>query len=210
MNHPYRDWVRSKLDCSVGAGSLSRNIEVAVLNWAVREVKTIWRETASWENPVFRRIYKQKAIALAMELSRAPMAVPELTVQDDRVILKIVYVPQLVHRLRKKQLDVKKIAAYPADVLWPDGPYAKAVFKNRAKDLMLEKLRASEEDYDGQFKCGKCKSVKTTYYQMQTRSADEPMVRTPLCYLVYTLLLTFLSFQTTYVTCKGCGNRWKC
>ena len=39
------------------------------------------------------------------------------------------------------------------------------------------------------FKCGKCKQRKTTYYQMQTRSADEPM--------------------TTFVTCVHCGNRWK-
>jgi transcription elongation factor S-II len=54
----------------------------------------------------------------------------------------------------------------------------------------MEAHRAKQEDYVGQFKCGKCKSVKTTYYQMQTRSADEPM--------------------TTFVTCMGCGNRWKC
>lgn len=40
-----------------------------------------------------------------------------------------------------------------------------------------------------QFQCGKCKQRKTTYFQMQTRSADEPM--------------------TTFVTCVNCGNRWK-
>lgn len=40
-----------------------------------------------------------------------------------------------------------------------------------------------------QFKCGRCGSRKTTYCQMQTRSADEPM--------------------TTYVTCTNCNNRWK-
>mmetsp|Transcript_11451 Transcript_11451/g.41914 ORF Transcript_11451/g.41914 Transcript_11451/m.41914 type:complete len:299 (+) Transcript_11451:209-1105(+) len=40
-----------------------------------------------------------------------------------------------------------------------------------------------------QFKCGKCKQRKCTYFQMQTRSADEPM--------------------TTFVTCTVCGNRWK-
>ncbi|MCL7043845.1 hypothetical protein MKW94_023189 [Papaver nudicaule] len=40
-----------------------------------------------------------------------------------------------------------------------------------------------------QFKCGRCKQRKTTYYQMQTRSADEPM--------------------TTYVTCVNCNNHWK-
>jgi DNA-directed RNA polymerase subunit M/transcription elongation factor TFIIS len=64
------------------------------------------------------------------------------------------------------------------------------MLKSREKDMALEKARTNEEDYNGLFKCGKCKSVKTTYYQMQTRSADEPM--------------------TTYVTCKNCGNRWKC
>ena len=40
-----------------------------------------------------------------------------------------------------------------------------------------------------QFQCGKCKQRKCTYYQMQTRSADEPM--------------------TTFVTCIVCNNRWK-
>ncbi|KAG2171759.1 hypothetical protein INT43_008139 [Umbelopsis isabellina] len=39
------------------------------------------------------------------------------------------------------------------------------------------------------FMCGKCKGRKTTYFQMQTRSADEPM--------------------TTFVTCVTCNNRWK-
>jgi len=41
----------------------------------------------------------------------------------------------------------------------------------------------------GMFTCGKCKGVKTTYFQMQTRSSDEPM--------------------TTFVSCLTCNNRWK-
>ncbi|XP_031561954.1 transcription elongation factor A protein 1-like [Actinia tenebrosa] len=39
------------------------------------------------------------------------------------------------------------------------------------------------------FKCSKCGLRKTTYNQLQTRSADEPM--------------------TTFVLCLHCGNRWK-
>ncbi|EGG25231.1 RNA polymerase II elongation factor [Cavenderia fasciculata] len=40
-----------------------------------------------------------------------------------------------------------------------------------------------------QFQCGKCKQRKCTYFQLQTRSADEPL--------------------TTFVTCVNCNNRWK-
>jgi len=40
------------------------------------------------------------------------------------------------------------------------------------------------------FTCGRCKSVKTTSTQKQTRSADEPM--------------------TVFVLCLNCNNRWKC
>jgi len=54
--------------------------------------------------------------------------------------------------------------------------------------LEAAKLTAPEASTD-QFLCGKCKNRKCTYYQMQTRSADEPM--------------------TTFVSCTVCGNRWK-
>ncbi|KAH9619246.1 hypothetical protein KSS87_021476 [Heliosperma pusillum] len=40
-----------------------------------------------------------------------------------------------------------------------------------------------------QFRCARCGQRKCTYYQLQTRSADEPM--------------------TTFVTCVNCNNHWK-
>lgn len=39
------------------------------------------------------------------------------------------------------------------------------------------------------FRCHKCKKRECTYYQLQTRSADEPM--------------------TTFVQCTNCNNRWR-
>lgn len=42
---------------------------------------------------------------------------------------------------------------------------------------------------EGIFQCKKCKSRKTEYYSLQTRSADEPM--------------------TNYITCLDCKNRWR-
>ena len=39
------------------------------------------------------------------------------------------------------------------------------------------------------FKCNKCGSRETSYYEVQTRSADEPM--------------------TQFITCLNCNARWK-
>jgi DNA-directed RNA polymerase subunit M/transcription elongation factor TFIIS len=58
--------------------------------------------------------------------------------------------------------------------------------KDRWKPVVHEtKLNSN----DGIFQCKKCKSKKTTYYSLQTRSADEPM--------------------TNFITCLVCNNRWK-
>lgn len=46
-----------------------------------------------------------------------------------------------------------------------------------------------ERSVTDRFQCSKCKERKVSYYQLQTRSADEPL--------------------TTFCTCEACGNRWK-
>jgi DNA-directed RNA polymerase subunit M/transcription elongation factor TFIIS len=208
--HALKQYARSQFAHLFDSAVTVRNAERSLYNWTVRETR--WArgshmgtmkepesakalenrlaEEASWECSSFRWRYKMKLINLLAELKRAPMAGLTLAVDNGQVRVKINETPQLVHRLQTKELDVKKLANYNAVQLWPGGPCAKAEFALKAKDLAMEAAKAKEEDYEGQFKCGKCKSTKTTYYQMQTRSADEPM--------------------TTYVTCKGCGNRWKC
>jgi len=67
----------------------------------------------------------------------------------------------------------------------------------RWAELIENKIKRDKSKYENNieaatdtFQCRKCKSNKCTYYQMQTRSADEPM--------------------TTFVTCIVCDNRWKC
>lgn len=56
-------------------------------------------------------------------------------------------------------------------------------------DWEVRRMMSSGEAAQGQFPCFKCRTNKTVYFQMQTRSSDEPM--------------------TTFVTCLECGNRWK-
>ena len=67
----------------------------------------------------------------------------------------------------------------------------------RWSELIEHKIKRDKSKYEvnmdaatDTFTCKKCKSNKCSYYQMQTRSADEPM--------------------TTFVSCLSCGNRWKC
>ena len=178
MNHPLREYTRQVFANLIAPGPISRNAEISTLNWAVQTARRS-NQDASWENPLFRKIYKNKVHWLMTELRRPNHMVSFATVvEGDQVRVQINLVNQLAYRLKTKELDIKNLANYPADILWPDGPAAKTAFKIKERDNAREQAKAQmDEDYVGQFKCGKCKSVKTTYYQMQTRSADEPMVR---------------------------------
>jgi DNA-directed RNA polymerase subunit M/transcription elongation factor TFIIS len=210
MEHALREYARTGFARALGAGAAARNCERSVYNWAVQATRDL-RDEPSWENHQFRWRYKQKTFGLLRELERGPVVSADLQVADGRIALGLSVVPQLVQRIQRKELDSKNLARYPADVLWPDGPYAKQAFNLKSKDLAMEAAKAKEEDYNGLFKCGKCKGVKTFFYQMQTRSADEPMVSSLLLFLVlFALRTNALALQTTYVTCKTCGNRWKC
>lgn len=61
--------------------------------------------------------------------------------------------------------------------------------KIKEKALMECERGAPPKATTDQFRCGRCGKRKCTYYQLQTRSADEPM--------------------TTFVTCVNCDNHWK-
>ena len=65
---------------------------------------------------------------------------------------------------------------------WEELLKAKSI---RDKNKFEQKVEAMTDS----FTCRKCKSNECTYYQMQTRSADEPM--------------------TVFLQCVNCGNRWK-
>lgn len=72
---------------------------------------------------------------------------------------------------------------------------ASAEVKRAREQARKDAIDAARCDWDDggatvdMFRCGKCKQRKTTFYQLQTRSADEPM--------------------TTFITCKVCGNKWR-
>ncbi len=118
----------------------------------------------AWDNIYFTILYRQKYSSVSYVLRHG----------------------DLLQRIHDGNIKSSSVASMLSEVLWPEGPHGQAI--QRKKDQLNENNAGVQED--GIFKCGRCKSLKTTYYQMQTRSADEPM--------------------TTFVTCTNCFNRWKC
>ncbi|RKP11271.1 transcription factor S-II, central domain-containing protein, partial [Piptocephalis cylindrospora] len=96
--------------------------------------------------------------------------------------------PSLRHRIVDGDLEVERFCSMS------DAEMKSEEQKRKDKEVYDENLfkaqgaapKTAETDM---FQCGKCKQRKCTYYQMQTRSADEPM--------------------TTFVTCVVCDHRWK-
>ena len=103
-----------------------------------------------------------------------------------RILANISYTPNSKD-VRKKIIEGEIDSYYVCKLTKED---MNPEFWQAVKDAYVpENIKNPTEKPDGMIKCRKCKSMKTEYYQLQTRSADEPM--------------------TTYVTCHNCEHRWK-
>ena len=93
---------------------------------------------------------------------------------------------RLLDRIKKKEFNAKILVNMTPQELFPENWKELIDEKYRKNKVLYETKKEAMTD---QFKCKKCKSRETCYYEMQTRSADEPM--------------------TIFITCLNCGNRWK-
>ena len=172
--HPAREHVRQQIT-ALGSEdaplshAVSVNLEKAIFLYAIERCK-VRMSTPSWENPSFRHIYKQKWVTM-----KSLLTTKECPLMD------------MIQTKKIKSWEAPKMG--PCE-LWPKGPYHTTREQRRIQAAHKQALALEDkEGYVGMFKCGKCKSMKTTYHQMQTRSADEPL--------------------TTFVHCTNCENRWR-
>ena len=119
--------------------------------------------SADWNNRVFWNAYRNRAIVLYEHFKRG-----------------------WAEKITNGTVDPKTYAEMNEVDMWP------AKWKETMEKIIeMEKNMYNQETHASIFLfCSRCKKKsKCTYYQMQTRSADEPM--------------------TTFVTCLECDKQWK-
>jgi DNA-directed RNA polymerase subunit M/transcription elongation factor TFIIS len=159
----FRSNICKKINQKLGDEKKSKNLEKGIFNYSLNE-STNRKVVKKWDNPFFVQIYLDR--------------------------LKTVYIyldDVIIDKLKNNTILAKNVAFMTHQEFNPE----------KWEKLINEKIKRDKNKYETKieaatdtFKCRKCFSNKCTYYQMQTRSADEPM--------------------TTFVTCIECGNRWKC
>ena len=173
MSNELREKITGLLHKVIGDSmdeNTSKNIETGIFNNCIRESdnRGILKK---WENNHFRNLYLSKAMSVYSNL------------KSDSYIGNT----ELIDLLNKGELK-----PYDIPFLTPNESFPsrwKEIYDKKAKIDQCKYERRTEIATDT-YKCGKCRQRQCTFYQLQTRSADEPM--------------------TTFVTCINCGNRWKC
>lgn len=142
----------------------SINIERGIFNYSIR-IANDKHVVKKWENPYFVQIYIDRFRTVYTNLK-------------DTLLLE---------RLNKGEIKSREVGTMTHQEMIPT-KWVKMmqIKKEKEENLYSPKIDGNTD----MFVCRKCKSNKCSYYQLQTRSADEPM--------------------TTYVNCVTCGHRWKC
>jgi transcription elongation factor S-II len=141
------------------------NLEAGIFNY-MRQQATERNVVKLWSNPLCRTLYMDRLRTIVHNLTFEPYMLEVLL----KKLRKAEEIPFMTHQEMAPQRWAQQLA-------------------NKKQRDELKHFTQNETTTD-MFTCHRCKSKKCTYYQMQTRSADEPM--------------------TTFVTCTNCGARFRC
>ena len=156
--------IRGKLNLILENEKHSSNLEKGIFNYALKEA-TNRKVVKKWDNQYFVQIYIDRLRSIYLNLKN----------------------PEILEQIKSESIQAHTVAFMTHQEMRPD-KWKELIEEKAKKDK--NKFETNVEASTDTFTCRKCKYNKCTYYQMQTRSADEPM--------------------TTFVTCIECGQRWKC
>lgn len=159
----FRSNVRNKINEILKNEKNSANLEKGIFNYCLNEAKNR-KVVKKWDNPYFIQIYVDHLRSIYSNLNNK-----YILEQIENGSIK----PHTVAFMTHQEFEPDK---------WKHLIDAKS---KRNKNKFETNIEAATDT----FTCRKCRTNKCTYYQMQTRSADEPM--------------------TVYISCCNCGYRWK-
>jgi DNA-directed RNA polymerase subunit M/transcription elongation factor TFIIS len=124
----------------------------------------------NWKSTGFCEVYRQMVRSVISNIH------PESPVQNTR----------LLKRVEEGEFKLDTIPFMSAYEMYPERWFS-------LKDKLLQReqkiLEGNKSRATDQFKCRRCQKKECTYYELQTRSADEPM--------------------TIFITCLNCGKEWR-
>ena len=139
------------------------NIEKSIFNYSIKEA-TIQKIVKKWENPFFVQVYLNRLRSIYVNMKE----------------------PVLLKMLKTGEIQGKDMGFLTHQEMKPEKWIVlieNKIIRNASK--YNNNIEASTD----MFTCKKCKSKRCTYYELQTRSADEP--------------------ATIFITCLDCGKHWK-
>jgi transcription elongation factor S-II len=139
------------------------NLEKGIFNYAIKEA-TQRKIVKKWENTHFVQLYIDRLRSVYLNLKH----------------------PDLLASVQSGEITPQTLAFMTHQEFKPE----------HWNELIQRKIKRDASKYvdntqasTDMFTCKKCRSKRSTYYELQTRSADEP--------------------ATIFVTCLDCGKHWK-
>lgn len=160
----FREHISDKLFEIINNRTIVSNLEKGVYNYSLHSASKK-KIVKKWENQYFVQIYLDRVKSIFINLTNKTLL--------DKIVEKKIKAHELAFMSHQEMNEERWKALIELQQIKEENKYT-------------PKIEASTDD----FTCFKCKSKECTHYQLQTRSADEPM--------------------TTFVTCIRCSNRWKC
>jgi len=169
FNDKFRFSIVSFLNNELDEIILCRKIEKSIYNYCIKtsKEKSIKR---IWINPVFKNLYLSKVRSIYSNI------------KEDSYIQNKEFKSKILSGI----INPDEIASLSPYDIYPEIWKELIDLKSKSDKLRYELKPEAMTDV---FKCRKCGSRSCSYYEVQTRSADEPM--------------------TQFINCLDCGNRWR-
>jgi len=159
----FRENVCDRLDAILDDKTIATNMEKGIYNYAIKEANTK-KIIKKWDNPYFAILYIDRLRSIYFNIKN----------------------PELLQQIKNKDITPQTVAFMTHQELNPEH-WKELIDKKIKRDA--NKFTMNIQASTDMFTCKKCRSKKCTYYELQTRSADEP--------------------ATIFVTCLDCGKNWK-